>query len=68
MVSWGMVLGEVVTMVAFPLEPVDVELFLGYSVLDPEESHVHGFGSSNFGPFVGKAVGCGVVSGYSGRL
>ncbi len=63
-----MVFGEVVTMVAFPLEPVDFELFLGYSVLDPEESHVHGFGSSNLGPFVGKTICCGVVSGYSGRL
>ena len=49
-----MVLGEVVTMVVLSLEPVDSELVLGDSVLDPEEPHVHGLGSPDLGPFVGK--------------
>jgi hypothetical protein len=45
---------------------VDLELALCYSVLYPVESHVHGFGSSDFGPFVGEFVCCGVVCSDSG--
>ena len=60
-----MVLGEVVTMVVGSLKPVDFELSLGYSVLDPVESHVHCLGSLDFDALVGKSIGCGVVSGDS---
>ena len=60
-----MVLGEVVTMVVLSLEPVDSKLVLGDSVLDPEESHVHGLGSPDLGSLVGKSICSGVVCGDS---
>ena len=59
----GMVLGELVCRVEFPLLPVDSELALFDLVLYPIEPHIDGFGSSDFGASVGKAVCGGVISG-----
>ena len=62
-----MMFGVVVGMVAFPLKPVDMEVVLGDPILDPIESHVHGFGPFDFGPSVGKPIRGGIICGYSSR-
>ena len=64
-----MVLGEVVSQVVGSFLPEDLELVLGYSISDPVESHVDGFGALLFDCAVGYALGALVV-GYDdcGRL
>ena len=54
-------LGEVVGKIAFTWGPPDLEHALAHTVSNPIESHVHGFGSLDFGSVVGKAFCCGVI-------
>ena len=61
-----MVFGEVVTMVGLAAAPADGELLHGDAILHPIVPHIHCFGSLEFGAFVGKAVGGGVVRGDAG--
>lgn len=42
MVSWCMVLGEIITKIEIPWCPVNVELLLVWAISDPIEAHVHG--------------------------
>ena len=64
----GVVLGEVVCQVEFSLLPVYSELALFDAVLYPIEPHIHGFGSSDFGASIGKAICGGVIGGNSSWL
>ena len=57
---------EIVSKVGFASAPVDVELVLVDSVLDPVESHVHGFGSALLDGVVGYAVCDGVIGAHGG--
>ena len=66
MVGGREVLGEVIGMVAASAFPVDAELPLPYSVSDPVEAHVHGFGALCFYGVVGDA-GCYLVVSLDGR-
>jgi hypothetical protein len=54
--------GEIIGKVVAAASPVNVEVALFDSVLDPIESHVDGFGSSLFDGAIGNARGAGVVS------
>ena len=67
MCRW-MVLGEVVCQVEVPFLPVDSELALLHSILNPVEAHVHSLGTLYFSSAIGKSIGCGVVRGDSGWL
>jgi hypothetical protein len=58
MVSWGMVFCKVVGQVGRSWFPVNVKLVLFNSVLNPIESHLHGFLFLLFDLVVGKAIGC----------
>ena len=60
-VGWRMVLGEVICQVAFPFEPMYSKFAVFHSVLDPVETHVHCFGSPDFGATVGESICGGVV-------
>ena len=51
----------------FTFLPVDAELALFDPVMDPIESHVHGFGPFDLGVAIGKPIGCGVISGDTCR-
>ena len=57
-----MVLGVVVTLVAFAGAPVNVVLFLVLAVADPEETYVKSFGTFLLESVVGKTNGCCVVA------
>ena len=59
-----MVLGEVIGIVYFASFPVDAALALTDSVLDPVESHVHGFGTFGFDGVVGDFASRGVVCAW----
>ena len=61
-VGSGMVLGVVVPQIDVTWSVVDKELLLGFTILDPVEAHVDGFGSFLFDGFVGKPDGGGVVN------
>ena len=61
-VAWWVMLGEVVGEVAGAGGPLDDELALADSVLDPVEAHVVGFGALDAGALVGESVGGRVVS------
>ena len=58
----GMVFGDVVGSVQAAPLPVDHELSLGFTVLQPVEVHVDSFGASLFDGLVADAFGGGVVS------
>jgi hypothetical protein len=47
-VVYRVVLGKVISEVALTFVPVIFEMFLGLAILEPEEAHVHGFGSALF--------------------
>ena len=53
---------KVIGSVGWPWTPVDLELFLGYTILDPIELHVQQFEPLLFDLFVDKFVGGGVVN------
>ena len=55
-------LGVIVTKVFVAGAPVDEEVALADAILEPVESHVHGFGAFLFDGVVGEAGGRGVVS------
>ena len=62
-------LGEVVSAIGGSWGPVDMELTLLDSILDPIESHVYGLGSDLFTGVVSYATYRGVVDLYwGGRL
>jgi hypothetical protein len=65
-VRWCVVFSEIVGQVGRSWPPIYIDLFLLYPVLDPIESHLHGFGFLLFDLFVGKTVGGGVVNLYRG--
>ena len=68
-VGGRMVLGVVITKVGFARGPVDFELALANSVLDPVEAHVDGFGSLLLDGAVCEAHCSGVVHLHGcGRL
>ena len=68
-VGGGMELCVVVCLVGWSWGPIDVQLFLADVILDPVESHVHGFGPFLFHGFVHDACGCRVVDlSRCGRL
>ena len=48
MVVYRVVLGKIVSEVALSFVPVVFEMLLGFSILEPEEAHVHCFGSALF--------------------
>ena len=54
--GWRMMLCEVVGQVCGTWCPVDVELFLVHTVLDPEEAHVDGAGALLFYGILGDAI------------
>ncbi len=58
----GQGFGEEVCEVVSAVAEDDVEVALGYSVLYPVESHVHGFGALQFDGLVTDANGRGVVA------
>ena len=69
MVFGRKMLGVVVSEVLYAGFPVDVELVLVYTVTDPVESHIDGFGPSLFDGVVDDAGGAGVVDlDWCGRL
>ena len=43
MVGGGMMLSPVVGIIELAGAPVDAELFLAFAIVEPMESHVHGF-------------------------
>ena len=47
-VTGGMVFGMVITEIVGARAPVDEKLALAYSILEPIETHVHGFGAFLF--------------------
>ena len=57
-------LGEIVGIVVLAAFPVDPELALSYSVADPIEPHVHGFGAFGFDRVVGNSACYLVVGNY----
>ena len=59
-----MMLGEVVGPVFISWCPIDFELALFYSVLQPVETHVDGFAALLFNSAIDNAIGSGVVSFY----
>ena len=61
-----MVFGVIVAEVFGSRTPVNEELFLVYSVFDPVESHVDGFGSFMFDCVIREAFGGGVVHLHGG--
>jgi hypothetical protein len=65
MMRRGVMLCVVIGVVAISLKPVDMEVVLGDPILDPIESHVHGFGPFDFGPSVGKPIHGGIICCYS---
>ena len=67
MVRRRVVFGEVICVIVLSWLPMDSKLVLGYSILDPVESHIHGLGSFNFGSSIGKAVGGGIIGGDASR-
>ena len=62
MMSWGVVLGVIVSKVGGTRFPVDMVLALLDSVLEPVESHVNGFGATLLDCVVEDAVGTGIVN------
>ncbi len=64
-----MMFGKIIGQVCGAWAPVYFELFVFDTILDPIESHVHGFGSLLFDLFVCKAVGRGIIDlDWGGRL
>lgn len=63
MMSWGVVLGEVMDKVFTPLAPEYDELRLAYSGLDPMISHIDSLGSALLASAIGEAFGEGIVDG-----
>ena len=57
----GVVLGEVVGHIFVAWAPVDKELALVDSVLDPVETHVHGFGFASVNSAISDTCSCGVI-------
>ena len=66
MARWKM-LGEIIGQITFAFVPIIAKVVLRFSVLQPEESHVHGFGTPGFDAIVGEADGSDVVSSDMGR-
>ena len=63
---WAMMFGEIICKVCFASFPVDAELPLTDSVLDPIESHVHCLGSFGFDCVVGDSFGGCIVCADGG--
>ena len=61
-----MVLGKVIGEISFTALSVDRELSLADPISDPVKSHIHGFGSLDFGSVVGEAHCCGVIADNGG--
>jgi hypothetical protein len=61
MMGWGMVLGKVVGEIVFTGMPVNYELALLDSVVDPVKAHVYGFGATLFDRLIGDASGACIV-------
>ena len=51
----------IVTHVEFARAPKNIELFLLLEVLEPVESHIHGFSTLGLHAFLDKACGCSTV-------
>ena len=62
MMGGGVVFGEIVCPIAVAGSPKNVKMTLSYSVTDPIEAHVDGFGSFLLYGVIGNATGCAVVS------
>jgi len=62
MVLWCMMFGNIISKVETPGCPIDIELFVQDSVLDPVETHVNSLGTFLFDSVIGNACGRGVVS------
>ena len=62
MMQSGMMFCEVISKVVSTLLPVDKELALANTVLDPVKTQIHCFGSSLANGAIGNACGTGVVS------
>ena len=56
--GWRKVLGKVIGFVVLSWGPLNFKLALAYTVSDPPEAHVHGFGAFRFDCVVGYAFGC----------
>jgi hypothetical protein len=67
-VGGGVVLRKIITVIIFALLPVDVELSLGNSVLDPIKTHIHCLGSLYFGALIRETICCRIVGCDSGRF
>jgi hypothetical protein len=61
MMSRGMFLGEVVSMISGSGGPIDMKLALLYPISHPIKTHIHCFGLLLFDCIVDNAVGCSVV-------
>ena len=60
-VGGAVVFGEVIGSIIFSSAPMNDKLFLVYSVTDPIEMHVDGFGSTLFNSVIGNSSGSTVV-------
>ena len=60
-VRWGVMLCKIVREIFSSFSPVNVELSLAFTILQPIETHVDGFGTSLFHSVVGNAGGTIVV-------
>ena len=67
MVQGRMILGAVVDKICAARSPVEAELALGFTAVEPTESHVHGFNVFGDDGLVDDTGGSGVV-GLDGRL
>jgi hypothetical protein len=61
MMQRRMVFCEIIDEVVGTFAPVDVELLLGYSVLEPVKMHIHRFRATLFYVLVGNTGGAVVV-------
>jgi hypothetical protein len=69
MVRGRMMFRDIITQIQGAWCPIDVELFLVYTILDPIKVHVHCLGTFEFDSFVDYPCGCGIISlKWRGRL
>ena len=61
MVGGRVVFCEIICLIVFSFLPVELEMLLGFLVLQPIVSHVDSFGSALLHLFVNETHGCGVV-------
>ena len=65
-ITGRMMFCEVIGKVLGAFAPIDLELFLLDSVLNPVETHINGFGAALFDGFVGDTGSGGVVDNNAG--